>query len=171
MVNEGGETMDLTDDERAALAVLDDMTREACAAYGDAAAAWERASMAAALTLVRRALAAEAEIARLNAAAAAEADATRAQWRADDEKIYALRAEVERLRALIAGRKARPTREELDALGAVNATLRVQWQGCEDEIPTRGAHYWTAVASVPGGATWWAHGADGALIEWPEVKP
>ena len=39
---------------RAALAVLDDMTRRRCAAYSDAAAAWETRSMAAALPLVRR---------------------------------------------------------------------------------------------------------------------
>ena len=91
--------MDMTDDVRAALAALDDMTREACAAYDAAAAEYERASMAAALTLVRRALAAEAEVTRLARLADTEAAATRAQWRADDETIYALRAEVTRLRA------------------------------------------------------------------------
>ena len=64
MVTDG---MGMTDDVRAALAALDDMTREACAAYDAAAKEYERTSMAAALTLVRRALAAEAEVTRLRA--------------------------------------------------------------------------------------------------------
>lgn len=74
MVNEGGKTMDLTNDERAALAVLDDMTLAAREAYNAALLAcnaaeseYEYASMAAALVMVRRALAAEAEVTRLRA--------------------------------------------------------------------------------------------------------
>jgi len=115
--------------------------------------------------------AAEAEVTRRTRLADTEADATRAQWRADDETIYALRAEVTRLRALMAGRAMAPTREEFDALGALGATLRVRWPGGDDEIPTHGDYYWTAIATVPEGARWWAHGANGALIEWPKVTP
>ena len=85
--------------------------------------------------------------------------------------VPALVAEVRRLRALIAGRTTAPTREEFDALGAVGATLRVRWSRGDDDIPTHGGdYYWTAAATVPEGATWWAHGADGALIEWPKVE-
>lgn len=75
------------------------------------------------------------------------------------------------LRALMAGRTTPPTREEFDALADIGATLRVRWPGGDDEIPTHGDYYWTAIATVPDGSRWWAHGADGALIEWPKVTP
>lgn len=130
--------MDLTNDERAALAVLNDTTLAAREAYNAAAAEYERASMAAALVMVRRALAAEAE--------------------------------VTRLRALMAGRTTLPTREEFAALAEMGATLRAVWSNGSDEIPARDA-YWDVVVSTPDGSRWWAHGADGALIEWPKVLP
>ena len=87
MVTDG---MDMTDDSRAALAALDDMTREACAAYDAAAVEYERASMAAALTLVRRALAAEAEVTRLRA----ENDVLRASTDAAVDGVRAMLPEA-----------------------------------------------------------------------------
>ena len=75
------------------------------------------------------------------------------------------------LRALMSGRTTRPTRAEFDALADIGATLRVRWPGGDDESPTHGDYYRTAIATVPEGARWWAHGADGALIEWPKVTP
>lgn len=66
--------MDLTNDERAAIAALDDMTITAREAYNAALLAcnaaeleYERASVVAALVMVRRALTAEAEVTRLRA--------------------------------------------------------------------------------------------------------
>ena len=97
-----------------------------------------------------------------------QCDAARVDWRT---RALAAEAEVERLRALMAGRTTPPTREEFDALADIGATLRVRWPGGDDEIPTHGDYYWTAIATVPDGSRWWAHGADGALIEWPKVKP
>jgi len=108
---------------------------------------------------------AEARTARARVALIeAERDESRA-------KMHAAEAEVTRMRALMAGRTTPPTREEFDALAEIGATLRVRWPGGDDEIPTHGDYYWTAIATVPEGARWWAHGANGALIEWPKVTP
>jgi hypothetical protein len=96
-----------------------------------------------------------------------QCEAERVDWRA---VARGAEAEVTRLRALMAGRAARPTPEEFAALGAVGATLRVRWANGDDEIPARDP-YWIAVATVPEGARWWAHGPDGALIEWPVPAP
>jgi hypothetical protein len=96
-----------------------------------------------------------------------QCEAERVDWRA---VARGAEAEVTRLRALMAGRAARPTPEEFAALGAVGATLRVRWANGDDEIPARDPN-WIAVATVPEGARWWAHGPDGALIEWPVPAP
>lgn len=182
MVNEGGDTMDLTNDERAALAVLDDMTLAAREAYNAALLAcnaaeseYEYASMAAALVMVRRALAAEAEVTRLRAENAtlrastdAAVDGVRAMLPA---ALKVAREEgAAELRALMAGRTTPPTREEFTALAEMGATLRVVWFNGSDEIHARDA-YWGVVMNTPNGSRWWAHSADGALIEWPKVKP